>query len=80
LQHIRECEFLIADLSLERPNVYYEIGYAHAIGRHPILFRRKGTPLHFDLSIHMAREFENMTELEKKLESYFEEALGRKAK
>lgn len=80
LQQIRECEFLIADLSLERPNVYYEIGYAHAIGRRPILFRKKGTPLHFDLSIHNAREFENMTELEKKLESYFEEVLGRKAK
>ena len=80
LQQIRECEFLIADLSLERPNVYYEIGYAHAIGKRPILFRKKGTPLHFDLSIHNAREFENMTELEKRLESYFEEVLGRKAK
>ncbi len=80
LQQIRECEFLIADLSLERPNVYYEIGYAHAMGKRPILFRKKGTQLHFDLSIHNAREFENMTELEKKLESYFEEVMGRKAK
>ena len=80
LQQIRECEFLIADLSLERPNVYYEIGYAHAIGKRPILFRKKGTPLHFDLSVHNAREFENVTELKKKLESYFEEVLGRKAK
>lgn len=80
LQQIRDCEFLIADLSLERPNVYYEIGYAHAIGKHPILFRKKGTKLHFDLSIHNAREYENMTELEKRLESYFEEVLGRKAK
>ena len=80
LQQIRECEFLIADLSLERPNVYYEIGYAHAIGKRPILFRKKGIPLHFDLSVHNAREFENVTELKNKLESYFEEVLGRKAK
>jgi hypothetical protein len=80
LQQIRECEFLIADLSYARPNVYYEIGYAHAIGKHPILFRKKGTPLHFDLSVHNAPEFQNVTELKKKLESRFEEILGRKAK
>lgn len=80
LQNIRDCEFLIADLSMERPNVYYEIGFAHAIGKRPILIRKKGTPMHFDLSIHNAREFENLTALENKLESYFSEVVGKKSK
>ena len=29
---IRESEFIICDLSNERPNVYYELGYAHGAG------------------------------------------------
>jgi nucleoside 2-deoxyribosyltransferase len=80
LQRIRESEFLIADLSHERPNVYYEIGFAHAIGKHPILYRKKDTKLHFDLSVHNVPEFQNVTELKRKLEARFEEILGRKAK
>jgi len=77
LSEIRLCEFLIADLSYKRPNVYYEIGYAHALQKRPILYRKHGTPLHFDLLVHNVPQYQNMTELKHLLSKRFEAILGR---
>jgi hypothetical protein len=77
LSQIEQSEFLFADLSGERPNVYYEVGYAHALRKHPILFRRSGTSLHFDLSIHNVPEYENVTQLRGLLRARLEAITGR---
>ena len=56
---IRLSEFVIADITLGHPNVYYEIGYAHACNKPLILLAKYGKKMNFDLqgmSIHLYKD------------------------
>jgi hypothetical protein len=67
LEAIRKSEFVIVDLTNERPNVFFEAGYAQGVGKIPIYVAREGTPLHFDIQDYPVIMFRNMKELRERL-------------
>jgi hypothetical protein len=49
LDSIRGADYLIADLTGRNPNVYYELGYAHSLGKRVILLTQNVDDVPFDL-------------------------------
>jgi nucleoside 2-deoxyribosyltransferase len=68
LESIRKAQFVIADLTLSKPNVFWEAGYAHGIGKTPIYVARHDTRLEFDLKDYPVIFFKNMKELKDGIE------------
>src|SRR5438105_1548280 len=50
-QQINEAEVILADLTDENPNVYYELGLAHALGKEVIPIAQVGTHVPFDQQV-----------------------------
>lgn len=50
LEEIARSELVLCDLSGDRPNCYYETGFAHALGKETILTIRANEHPHFDLA------------------------------
>jgi hypothetical protein len=73
---IRNAEFLIADLTLERPNVYLEVGFAWGLQRPVILVAREGQRLHFDLSHHKCLFYRTIGKLSESLEKTIRDMFG----
>jgi nucleoside 2-deoxyribosyltransferase len=69
LEEIAQSEIVFADLTGERPNCYYEAGFAHAIGKEIIFTIHKGSTIHFDLAGHRFIEWETEEELRRELKT-----------
>lgn len=71
LKKIQEAEFLICDLTHERPNVYFELGYARGINKTVILTAKRGTEIHFDVKDYKVIFYSSGTDLKKELINEF---------
>lgn len=78
LESIRTAEYVTVDLTNERPNVFYEAGYAHALGKIPIYIARQGTRIHFDVKDYPIIFFKNMKELRERLVSRLQSISNKK--
>jgi hypothetical protein len=67
---LENSEFLIIDLSLENPNVYYELGYADGVGnegKDVLLLALEGTDLKFDIKHRRVHFYKDTYNLQEKL-------------
>lgn len=68
--NIRLAEYVVADLTDERPNVYYEVGYAQALGKPILLVAKAETNIHFDLQGCRIHKYHNYHDLEEELKKW----------
>ena len=59
---------IVADLTGERPNSYYETGFAHALGKPVILLAQTGTTRHFDIASYQWHYWNSYEDLKPKFE------------
>ncbi|WP_051862760.1 TIR domain-containing protein [Ferrovum myxofaciens] len=67
LNCIKKSRIVIADITGERPNVYFEIGFARGVNKKMIQMAKTGTEIHFDIKDTNTIFYPNITELEAKL-------------
>lgn len=75
-KQITESSVVISEISEKNPNVYYELGAAHALGKPTILLATKGTSLPFDVGPHRCIFYENTIPGRAKLQDALRASLG----
>ena len=72
---ILNSKIIIAEISDPNPNVYYELGYSHAMKKLVIPIIKKGATIPFDLKVINCIQYENIIDLRNKLLKRIEAAL-----
>lgn len=74
---IKDCDFMVADYTLNSTNVYYEEGYAAGKGKEVIQTAENGTDLAFDINHNNTYTYSNAHQLEEQLVDSFNEICKR---
>lgn len=64
LQELELSNFILADLSQERPSCYYELGLAQAIGKKVHIIATEGTVIHQAYNRDQVHFYKNVKELQ----------------
>ncbi len=66
---IAKCDLIISDMSGRNPNVFYETGYAHALGKQVILLTQNVNDIPFDMKHypHIVYDRNNISQLKTEL-------------
>jgi hypothetical protein len=75
---IQRADLLIADMTGKNPNVFYEVGYAHALSKEVVLLSKDSADIPFDLKGHNFVVYSNSikkltNKLERRLTKFLEE-------
>ncbi|MGH6902290.1 MAG: hypothetical protein ACREIR_06075 [Geminicoccaceae bacterium] len=80
IEGIQRATFVVADVTFGSVNVYYELGFAEALGKDVIVVAKEGTELPFDTNDIPTTFFRDQTRLEQSLRSRIERLTGRQAR
>lgn len=71
---IQHSDYIIADMSTQNPNVFYEVGYAHALQKKVILITQEESDIPFDLKhyYHIIYNRVHLSELNQKIRNRIE--------
>jgi hypothetical protein len=80
-REIEQAEIVVAEITPSNPNVFYELGYAHALGKPTILLAQRGAELPFDIKSSRVVFYNDTiggkTEVERNLRNHLEAITGR---
>ena len=75
-RHILQCRLAIVDLTENKPNVFYELGFAHASGKEVIITAHEDNPILFYPSEYKIVRYVSASDLYKKLRKELEGQLS----
>jgi nucleoside 2-deoxyribosyltransferase len=74
LSILRDSDFVLADLSMERPSCYFELGLAQALGKDVYLIAQQDTDIHQAHGRGLTRFYEGLSGYEQVVSSVLKDA------